>query len=41
MAETVDVKDENNQTGWILLSCVTVHCKDPPEFPVQLFSRKH
>lgn len=32
-AETVDVKDGNNQTGWILLSYRTVCCEDPAGFP--------
>lgn len=33
--ETVDGKEGNNQTGWTLLSSITVYCKDPAEFPVQ------
>ena len=32
--ETVDVKDGNNHTGWILLSYITVCCEDPAEIPV-------
>lgn len=36
MAEIeIVVKDGNNLTGWILLSCVTVCCKGPAGFPVQ------
>lgn len=42
-SETVDVEDETNQTGWILLSYVTVCFKDPAAVPVhcQLFPCRH
>lgn len=33
--ETVEVKDGNNQTGWVLFSYITNCCKDLAEFPVQ------